>query len=342
MVKDVPQMPNLPIKYPMVNSSMNSSHLLSVVEVCSSKMDWLHNHYIHLYLGANMDVMDLEFLSPEQSLGHFPYLNFKEIRLGPECVAVKQILDCLAEKEYVEVSLDEFYIEGKHYFNKVHFERNFMIYGYDDLSHTFSIAGSDYDKIFEFHELPADQIISSLRAHAFERHSIRSVRLNEADKMHFEPTTLIASLGDYYYSRQPKTMVTCPETDGGSCWGMKVYGALLDYLDRLARNEIFYCVRPFHLLWEHKKCMVNRLGYLSQCGYNLSDFIMKGYEDIYETTLILRNILVKYHLEPDLNLLRIAARTVESIDEQERALLSALLKEFSTVISKIEEKENSR
>lgn len=54
-------------------------------------------------------------------------------------------------------------------------------------------------------------------------------------------------------------MVTCPGTDGGSCWGIKVYGALLDYLDRLARNEIFYCVRPFHLLWEHKNAWLTGL-----------------------------------------------------------------------------------
>ncbi|MFP4976675.1 hypothetical protein ACE6ED_14810 [Paenibacillus sp. CN-4] len=304
-------------------------------------MDWLHNHYMHLYLGEDLDVMDLEFVSPEQMLGHFPYLEMKTIQLGSEHNAVQQIVDCLEEKEYVEISLDEFYLEGKHYFNKDHFERKFIIYGYEELHHTFSIAGSDYDNVFEFHELPVNQLIQSLHGQSLQQLSIRSVRINDTGEVPFKLLSLTTAFEDYYYSRQPRAGITVTEAIEGSYWGMQVYGAMLVYLERLARSETFYCVRPFHLLWEHKKCMVSRLQYLSQHGYDLSNFISRGYEDIYETTLILRNILVKYHLEPNLNLLRIAARTVENIAEHEQTLLTALLKELGAGTSRIEAKEVS-
>lgn len=317
----------LPLKYPMINSSMDSSHLLSVVGLSQNNTHWLNNQYSQIYCGYGSDVLDIDFLSPEYPRGQFPHLLIQEADTDPD-VAVEQIIKSIQENMYVELSIDEFFIEGKHYYNKAHFNRHFLIYGYDLQNNSISLAGPDYNKIFNHHSLSFTQLINSLRYHLSHKQSIRFICLDDRFEVGFDLLALIKDLHDYLNSNHMKRSLEPYVKEDTLVWGIGVYTQLKIYLDKLSQGEIFYCIRPFHLLWEHKKCMLNRIKYLIQLGYSIPESVRVGYEDLYETALILRNILVKYHLSNDGNLIRIASNLLEKVASEEQILLSRLLLEL--------------
>ncbi len=78
-------------------------------------------------------------------------------------------------------------------------------------------------------------------------------------------------------------------------YGMDIYDQLITYLKRLYNHSAVSDIRPFHLLWEHKKCMVLRIEFILNNYKELADLeeVYNEYLIIQQTSISIRNLFFK-------------------------------------------------
>ena len=107
-------------------------------------------------------------------------------------------------------------------------------------------------------------------------------------------------------------------------FGLHIYPVLKEYLLNIQEGEIQ--LRSFHILYEHKRMLAELLNYLcdEQCLRN-SDINMDKMSLIVQNTKMLRNLAIKYNMGGQRNCISSMLLHIDSIMEQERALLETLL-----------------
>src|SRR5699024_618791 len=87
----------------------------------------------------------------------------------------------------------------------------------------------------------------------------------------------------------------------------------------------YYDIRPLHILYEHKKCMVMRLEYMRNL-FNDETFnnIIEGYQEIQKMCLLAKRLLIKYMYTS--NWINDINKLIESIYKMEQQQLYKLIK----------------
>lgn len=102
--------------------------------------------------------------------------------------------------------------------------------------------------------------------------------------------------------------------------------ALQTYLSHLIRDEVYYDIAPFHLLYEHKQCMLLKIDYLRKTGYiSCENNIYARYNTIVDLSLTVRNMIMKYKMSNNSKILLKARDMLEEINTKEQKLLTELL-----------------
>jgi hypothetical protein len=83
-------------------------------------------------------------------------------------------------------------------------------------------------------------------------------------------------------------------------------------------------IRPFHLLWEHKRVMVRRINKLIEEGYLPSNFNILDFIWLQDTTLILRNSLLKYNLTRNVGMIEDLIKKIVAVKQQDINSLTML------------------
>ena len=200
------------------------------------------------------------FTTPEISLhtGNLWSIPFLEkggisTRFVRRC-ALDLIKTMLDDGYYVAFSgVDDYYVQGKSWYQEQHFNHDGLIIGYDDDNGTLAIAAYDQRWIFSVFDTPQECFMQGLQA-LCEKSSyggIRAVKAkDEAQELNLQ--TICEAVKRYISSN----LETYPLTDTGIVNGIVVY------LDKLADGSISHERRDrriFRFIWEHKKCMLGRI-----------------------------------------------------------------------------------
>ena len=131
------------------------------------------------------------------------------------------------------------------------------------------------------------------------------------------------------YKKEPSKMIVNPEFQ---TYGLKTYDKILDYLDYIVQESESIDIRIFHTLWEHKKCLEERIKYLSEY-YTQSVNFQQQIESLKYRTLQLKNLGLKYKMTKNNSILQHMKEIITDIKNQESTCLKKYLTDLYAKIN---------
>ncbi|MNZ98754.1 hypothetical protein D3C78_1180540 [compost metagenome] len=220
--------------------------------------------------------------------------------------------------------MDEYYLSCKPSYKEWHLTHQSLIYGYDVGRECFQVLGfsrtGDYGKI----EMPFSEVEES-----FHNSSIAGIGFFECgtdlDYSNTNPDLNLTIIKTYLRDFLNSTNSFLTYTPEGAVYGFKTYNVLIERFkeEQSLRDDI----RPIHIIYEHKKCMVNRLQYLHEKG-NLAEAstLLEGYADLMDNINTLKLMQIKYYFTRDQKLIDRIIEGLAGIVSNEEELLETLLK----------------
>lgn len=327
-----------------IRGYMMYSYHLAVTFSHVDAWPWFYSNYVQLQCNPEqLKLSDfLDYSSTTKGELHFtegtspfnPWLADSP-QLDPERLASLEeaisgyVVDNLTRDYYVETFIDEYHIPALFNGDSVHFRHRLLVFGYDDARRTFDIVG--FDKNSQYRKLTCtyeqlDAAFTGISPQIPDRTKLFKPDAAARPAATFDSERFVAVLSDYLASKntQLNPDLRGDLKPGTELWyGLKTYDFLDEYLKKwIASNvggikmEIDF--RGFHTLWEHKKCMLQRLKWLNDRGFLIPTSVLADFTRVAAMVETARNRIVmcrrgllpygKGHLTDIPNLLDMAKR----------------------------------
>ncbi len=337
----------IPVQEPPVTSYMFYMYPLSIMRPHAAFTPWICSNYIQLYHYNNRDLKF--YVSPFSPKGGkknsyyvaCPFLEIQNLEQSMITRArddvIQFVIASLDEDWHVQLDVDYFHLPSTAPYQQFHFLHEVLVSGYDDNNETFEISG--YDKSWKYHvatitfsELfeAVSTVDKTLNDNAYpvdqsdESPKVFLYRSDNDKKHEIDIGQMYESLSDYLESvntAEKYRMLWVPQEKG--LWGVSVYSYLTESLDQ-GRNLEMLTI-PLRVLWEHKKVMAGRIGYLEKQGYiDPGNRILAEYSEITRMANHARWLLLKCLRRPKASLVSKASDTLHDISEREYRVLSNL------------------
>lgn len=147
----------------------------------------------------------------------------------------------------------------------------------------------------------------------------------------FSADTLVNSIRNYFTKKTPEywEMFNYGGDRDKLDFGMQIYTTLINYVRETAEHKDMLDIRPFHLLYDHKKIMTLRFKYL----YDHRHLNQLNQEHIDEFTAIelkakiIVNVAMKYNLTRDTRISESLQTLITNIENEESIFLERWLNE---------------
>ncbi len=262
----------------------------------------------------------------ESSWNNNPYLekNLYSMRFlnGHIHTVIKNMLDA---GYYVFFDgIDDYYVEGKSWYHKKHFNHDGCICGYNREDQTYCIYAYDKDWVYQKFWTTQKSFEAGRKA-MFKQNRFGSICAIKAkrDQVEFSAETALEKIGEYLDSSIDKY----PETADGIVYGIVVHDYIAKYVEMLYDGSIPYEKmdrRVFRLIWEHKKVMFERIQCIEN-KLNLSHDISDRYKTAVNDSNTIRMLYASHHMKRRDSVLPIIQKKLISIKELEQNLLNELL-----------------
>ncbi|MDR1117384.1 MAG: BtrH N-terminal domain-containing protein [Oscillospiraceae bacterium] len=331
----------LPIKHPMITVYAHHAHFLSILPYDDATLPWVYNNYINV----------LRFLDHKMANFHLPgHDGFAPIEMCKRLSVQKIIRDDITtyfrsfvdfvvyhiEKgNYVISMLDHYCLPPSAHYNQNHFRHDVLIYGYDLEKRVFYTSDFYKDGIYSFEPIPFDCIekgFSSIyedQDYLYDMVYLFKIVLDgefvvdidtiaRSIRAYMEKTPF-----DYWSLYKP-----VPQSDK-IIFGAEIYSELEKDLVfiREKANAAEIDIRPFSVLQAHKKINKMRFEYLVKKGFLLYD--VKELESLETLTAMLINLIIKYSIKIDSNIMDKAISVLKEINERDIYLCNELLRILS-------------
>jgi len=229
------------------------------------------------------------------------------------------VIECLQEEKYVLLGLDELFLSNKDSYQRTSFPHANLIHGYDLETRSFDTTGFNKGMIYGdarigFHELTT----------AYYENKDRfwiTYQLQDADYSYDLPV-FKTYLNDFLAGTNTFEGHRPPDATFGMNVVNQLAGRFSDFPDY--RND----VRSLHILWEHKKCMLERLDYLHDQGFLESASAYMDLKHNYQSLLLqaesTRNIALKYRITKQDHLIKLLCEQLQSLAANEYEAASRL------------------
>jgi hypothetical protein len=343
----------LPIKYPLIITYPQETHLISIVSMHEQFLPWFHSNFIQLKCSLYHHDMDLK-MYPDNFQRVCPLLEYQHLTrnsLGkwfPDIVNF--IVQCIDDGLFFHATVNSYYISAyKRVFQKLHHFHEVLIFGYDSDLEVF-FAADFFDANYEFKAIPFYEFVASYRSIDHDDHGLDiNNHLNGIELMRFNPRShfnkkshylldienIVDLLGDYVYSSNTSKKYTVFENSLDDTYGLSVYNFLIKHIELVLTGEISWCnYRSFHIFYEHKKCMVLRIKYLCDLGlYKDTKLHLDSLKIIEQHSLINKNKVMKYMISGDKKNIMNLTVLLKEMAIFEKETLSKLHEDLSKLIT---------
>lgn len=315
------------------------ANILSIISAHKDAEEWYFSNFIHL--NASPKNHTLSFYDCWSYIYKCPLI----IRNSIERWIITEkwngdfisfLIDTLNKNTYVYLFIDEAKLSNS-ILSKQHnsFTHDIMVQGYNKEKKEFYISGSFasgkyIESTCTFVEMQSAYDHTDISKDWLE--GIQMIRLNKEKSYQLHIPYLKQQLMDYLKSENIAMKIDDPPYYE-EYFGVNVYEVLIDYLRKLIDgSKTNLLIKPFHFLWEHKKCMLDRINYFEEKGILSSKQYVSEIKGIYtelnEKTLIHRNIMLKNLVKGDLNNLQKIASELLEIKKKETRAITLLIESF--------------
>lgn len=250
-----------------------------------------------------------------------PYYNF----------IVKNMLD---NGFYVAFEgIDDYYIEGKTWYNKRQFFHDGLICGYDQIDKSYCVYAYNSNWIYKKFWVPQKAFDLGRKA-AYENGVFSCIcGISAVDRVvQFSPQTVYDKLEEYLDSDFKKY----PLDGEGDVYGIIVHAYISEYIMCLYSGEIPYEKmdrRIMRVIWEHKKVMLKRISMVEQT-LKLENKFSEQYKSIVNESNKIRALYMAHHIKRRDSVLPVISRSLITIMDNERELLTEFIKEMKKELQK--------
>lgn len=273
----------LPLIHPPICGYMMFGYHLAITLQHDITMPWYMSHFIQLKY-KNDEIL---FLDGTSEFNHWlkNSLSFEKNELTLFNLNILDvIMNAIDNDYYVETFVDEYYLSNMRLYG-VHYNHRLLINGYDRKKKLLYISGykqnHEYGETsctFEEFELGFEEGIGKTTFFKF----------NPAEAYPFHLEKIINKI------RQYLLLDVCEDAE---LLGVNVYDKLILFLNKHSKG--LFDIRGIHILWEHKKCMLDRISYLLKNKYIESEEIVSDYKEVVDMLTTVRTNALKYILLQD-------------------------------------------
>lgn len=221
-------------------------------------------------------------------------------------------------------NVDDYYLDGKTWYNNRHFAHDGLICGYDDEDGTFTMYAYDINWIYRKFKTPQTSFyqgcLEMIRQGEYPGICGLSVK---TDVVEFDPQKIRGNIIKYLNSSLEKYK---PEVNM-KAYGVVVYDYISMYLKMMADGSFPYEKmdrRVFRMIWEHERAMHERIKKAEEV-LGLPSEISKEYEQVLILTNSMRNIYASHRIKRRDSILLPLDNKLSEFKNLEYSLLSKFL-----------------
>lgn len=325
----------LPVGRPPVMSYLHHAFPLAILEGLGWKSsgDWLFNHYVQVdsaqTIQGHADT-EIDFHLTPTHFFHYAnslhILNIKrDLFLGSATGIHKAVADLLQVGYYLQITLDERLVPGTYAFGKHSFLHESLVHGIDFENNTAWILGFDAEMSFRSREIPLENLVQAIvecdLTNHYDPDGLKLVRAREQRPTRRSTRTVALGMEDYILSRNsdlrtPELIIPTPN----QIHGLQVQAAVALFCEERAASQAFFDIRPLHLLWEHKRLMLERLQWFRDHG--IQEKGIEEYQAIERDANTARLLGLKYQLSKAPGLLGRIATLLRGLTAREEEILT--------------------
>lgn len=340
----------LPVNYPPITSWQWHASLFSILANEEYALDWIYSNYIQLRCYPETDeitgnsIIQLDYMPSDNSLEECPYLLTQIITREQILLYFKNdfltfLLQTLDLSYYIFGICDETNMlnRGRRILHQL------FIYGYDLDSKVFYVGDFTFARKYSYTAVPFDKVVEGFlnvklgEDYVFNNdyNGVRGLYLLKKNTNRryyiFDSEFVKRTLNEYLNSintnkhfLQDKNIVDI------NIYGVDTYNSIIDQIS-LIENKIskWYDYRPFHILYDHKVLMENRLKFMMDKKYIPYDQdLLNNYDFVKATQLKARNAFIKANIKKDDALLGKIKSYILEAKEKEIEVLSIVEKQL--------------
>ncbi|GKX30066.1 hypothetical protein SH1V18_25460 [Vallitalea longa] len=340
----------LPITRPPIIGYVVHAFPLSIIFNHAKCMPWFFCNYIQLVCNTQLETNFFDFFTICTAITGMPWVDsvYPGIPwLNRNSISSQTFIDCnlnkdqiitnsLIQNNYIVCHLDEFYVPKRYSYQKEHYPHENLIFGFDNIKKEYDILGFDFRGIF-----CSSKISYSEFEQASKEHDIKFLHMKAKDGFLYELDlkSIKNLLIEYLYGKNSNYRYTAIRNPNiNLVYGMDIYNQLITYLRLLYNNLVVIDIRPFHILWEHKKCMVLRIQFLldkyKKAAIGLEEIYIQ-YLDVQKMCYSIRTILLKYKLTKRKENLTTIISLLKDIQIKEQKIIPVLIAKIELIEKKL-------
>ena len=220
--------------------------------------------------------------------------------------------------------IDDFYVEGKTWYHKRHFNHDGCICGYNQENKTYCIYSYDQNWIYQKFWTTQKSFDAGRKAQYKKgiHGSICGIKPKK-DLVAFSHDTALKKIAEYLDSNMEKY----PETAEGTVYGIIVHDYIAKYVGKLYDESIPYersDHRVFRMIWEHKQAMLERIT-LIEDALSFDHSISESYRSVVREANNCRMLYAAHHMKQRNAVLPIIQKKLLALKDKEQELLNKLL-----------------
>lgn len=337
----------LPVLNPPLKGFLRWAYTLSITSVHEETIPWYYSNFIQLSCTTKF-LEDGRQYFIDFFRGKPNELNFNNPFLLT-CSVNYTILDNLALDDwpkffadqirsgyYCIVFVDEAKLSPAASYQKEPFPHHLFLYGFDWEENMFDASMFDHTGVYRNVKIPFQEFqdaAGSMRKLLKEKltsdHHTYFYKYAPHSAYPFDKTAAIDQLLDYVNGETHLNRINYNPDE--EAFGIKVYDYLQMYFDAVEQNDSRLGdrndARHLHVLWEHKKMMSERIGYLVEEGIiSYDEELVEGYKDITKRAMKLRDQYIRHVIREDKEVFKRLRLRFDQFREEEPVLLLKLIK----------------
>lgn len=319
----------LPLLEPMYKTYHNQAPATAILVNNPSVRNWYLNKIMNLtcsrkflsgFTTPEITIVDSDWHSSPYLDKRFISSEFTKGYINP---IIREFID---KGFYVSFgSVDDYYISGKSWYKERHFGHDGLICGYDQNDKTYCIYAYDTNWIYQKFWTPQKDFnagrIAMRKKGIFS--AIFGIKANDGAAAIFSPWVACQSIKEYLDSNLEKF----PFDGEGAVYGIVVHEYIAQYVSKLYKGDIPYermDRRVFHLIWEHKKIMLERIERIEQ-DFRLGNEISEKYRRLVSEANMMRMLYASHHMKRRDSVLPIIRNKLLKLMYEEKKLLMLLI-----------------
>ncbi len=323
----------LPVTQPPIICYLHHAYALAII-LCHPQFEpWFFSNYIQLLYDGN-DNNKFNIYSPSDIFMGTPLFktqNSNKFILSALDIDYKTYINkFISEGYYFCTFVEEYLVPGKAAYKSYSLKHECLFYGYDNIERRYNIMGFDKRRIFQGSYLSYEDFDIAFNS-ITDSELMLFIQVNSNKKPVFDVELVKMQLKDYIESENTSHCLRIIDREfGNNTWGLKVFERLKEYFKSVMDGDVQLETRYLQILWEHKKCMLNRLKYMYENGYVKNSMHYDSYRTVERNFQIIRNLSLKFIMDKDRNIFIKIFPLIDKIVQDECDILKNVLLDLNS------------